>query len=420
VPTTVVEVQQRRHETTLGFVHALILDADNSSSYHAMRSLSRAGHAVDLMGRRSTPWFTSKHCTTPLPVDDIVYREEASFVAYLLDVVATTRYDLLLCCGDAQAELVYKHQAVLAEHVECFVPDAVALQSVLSKRVAYEKAAAAGLAIPETRHPSSLEEVARLQDGLAYPVVVKGEKGSASSHVRFVTCASELRTSVEIVRALEPFAQRLPMIQEYIDGPGFVVHMLLRHGDPLAVCCHRKDREYPTVGGVTSAATTVDDPPLVEAALAFAKSLCWHGLLKLDFKRDTRSGVYIFIEMDARVSASIDITRAAGVDQIVLLADLTRGAHVKPVLTCKPGVRYRWLFPRDLLCLTGKPRLFPGLLMDVASRKVHFDLDFDDWRPAVRAARQFFRIRSRRWSNGSLVSEEQQLLDLRKSLESTR
>jgi hypothetical protein len=140
-------------------------------------------------------------------------------------------------------------------------------------------------------------------------------------------------------------------------------------------------------GGVTSAGTTVHEPELDRAALRFLESLRWSGLVKLDFKRDSRDGTFKFLELDGRVSASIDITRVAGADQVLLLCALAAGKDVAPQLDYRAGVRYCWLYPRDIMSLMTTPWKVPARVLEIAQHSAHCDLDFNDLRPWLRAAR---------------------------------
>ncbi len=374
-------------------MRVLILDSGNSGAYHAMRSLSRKGHVVHMMSADRSLWFDSKYCAAAHPIAADDFREEQAMIAALVDLLTRHNFELLLFCSDIQAEYIYRNYERVSQQVDCFIPGPRVFDVAFSKAAAYRHAEAIGLPIPRTVIPATVEEVEDMMRTLAYPVVVKGERGTASSHVRLAAHSDELLPMFNAVKELENGAACLPMIQEFVSGAGYVVHALFFEGKPVSVCCHRKLREYPAWGGVTSAAITVDDPALTDYAIAFGRSLDWHGLIKFDFKADDELNDYRFIEMDPRVSASIDITRAAGADQIELLCALTHrqdiGAMVKP----RPGVRYCWFLPRDLFCSVTQPKHAFGELADFFSPNVHRDFGFDDWRLSARMA-----ARSVKWS----------------------
>jgi hypothetical protein len=154
----------------------------------------------------------------------------------------------------------------------------------------------------------------------------------------------------------------------------------------------------------------VDIPELTAEAIKMARSLDWHGLVKMDFVYDPVAKLYRFIEIDPRVSASIDITRAAGADQCVMLADLVEGRKVEAVLHAKAGVTYRWLFPRDLLVAAARPGLIARILPDVLSPRVHFDLGLDD--PRVLALQTGRFLKEKRYRDPTIGQKARHAVEL--------
>ena len=362
---------------------ALILDSGNSSSYHAMRSLARHGDEVHLVASRSCHWRHSKFCARaidepkPEPGEDL----QRAMAEFLLGVVRNGDYGLLLSCGDALTEAIYANFDAFSAHVDCAAPGPRVADIVLNKVRASEFAERLGVPVPATFDLGGFPRNPRELPSLPYPVVVKGQQGSGSSNVRFADGPESLVKGFRDVWELESDLEGGPSVQEYVAGPGYLVHLLYWEGEPYAAVCHRKDREYPVGGGVTAAATTVHEPELLAAALKIAGALEWHGLVKMDFLHDPATGAFKFVEIDPRVSASLDIARVAGVDQVAMLADLVEGKAVKPNLSFRAGVRYRWLFPRDLLAGIANPGAYLRLLPDILSPRVHFDLGPSDWWP---------------------------------------
>jgi predicted ATP-grasp superfamily ATP-dependent carboligase len=302
-------------------------------------------------------------------------------------VIRRRDYDLLIACGDLETEIIARHRAEIANYVRVFMPDDALQHILLRKNAACQHATSIGVPTPMLHYPAELEEVREIASHITYPAVVKGELGSSGSHVRYAVGPEELVEHYREIAAMERPVGGRPTVQEYIPGPGYVVHCLFHEGRALAICSHRKEREYPVSGGVTSAGMTVHEPELDRAALRFLESLRWSGLVKLDFKRDSRDGRFKFLELDGRVSASIDITRVAGADQVLMLCALAAGKNVSPQLGYRAGVRYFWLYPRDIMSLMTTPWNVPARVLEIARHSAHCDLDFRDLRPLLRVAR---------------------------------
>jgi predicted ATP-grasp superfamily ATP-dependent carboligase len=361
---------------------ALVLDAGNTASYHVMRSLAMRGHNVHLAAARDCVFFESRYCSAahhaPSPDDGPRY------LHFLTDVLASRDFGVLFFCSDHQARLVWQHREKLQPMVECLIPSGRHQAVVFSKLAASGHVRQLGIAIPRTRRLDSLDCLPAVVAGLRFPIVIKTEKGSTHRGVRVARSLAEAEACARQFSAPALDPHRHLCVQEFIPGPSYVAHVLMAHGQPMALCAHRKDRELPADGGVTSAATTVRIPELEEAALQIVASLDWHGLAKLDFKRDQRDGALTFIGLDARVSASIDITRAAGCDQIAMASELAQGRTPAPQLNFQEGVRYRWLV-REVQALLNEPGRVS--VADFLSPGAHWDLSPQDRHPLLGSLR---------------------------------
>lgn len=369
-------------------MRVLILDCGLTSSYHAMRTLARGGHEVHLSSpEKRSVFFLSRYCAKAITSPSA--EDRAAYGPFLLELVRKGNYGALLFCGDNEAETVWDLRDQLERYVPCFLPDPRWREVAFSKSAAYRHVESLGIPIPRTFYPSGddLGEVAAIGARVQFPAVVKGEKGSAGMRVRYSLNAGELIGHFREIQSLDRPDGGKPSVQEYVPGEGYVVHALFWRGKPMAVCSHRKDRELPVGGGVTTAATTVKYSELDEAAVAILESMQWHGLVKMDWKRDDRDGRFKFIELDPRVSASIDITRAAGADQVSLLCDLAADPTVSPRREYREGVHYLWLYPRDAVRHLVEPWRLPRSLLSLLREDTHWDLDLGDMRCTARALR---------------------------------
>jgi predicted ATP-grasp superfamily ATP-dependent carboligase len=366
-------------------MRVLVLDSGNTAAYHVMRTLAQQGHQVHLASSEDSPAFSSRYCAGVHRAPPVA--RAGDYLAFLVDVVSRGEFGVMFFCGDHEAELIWDRRDALQPYVNCLLPAHRHREVAFSKFAAYDHVERLGLGIPRTRLFDSLAELTAALADFSFPVVIKGEKGSAGRQVRFAGSADEAESHAREVAELARAEGGRVSVQEYVPGDGYVVHTLFFQGRTMAVCSHRKDREYPVGGGVTSAATTVHHPELDEAALTIMASLDWHGLAKLDFKRDSRDGSFKFIELDPRVSASIDITRAAGCDQVALACELVAGRSVAPRLGYRAGVRYRWVFPRDAIVLLPEPWRYIGYLPEMLARDAHWDISPADPRPFLRSLR---------------------------------
>jgi len=88
-----------------------------------------------------------------------------------------------------------------------------------------------------------------------FPLVVKGVFGRGL--VNYVRNNQELKKSVATLYELQG---EYPLVQEYIQGPGYGFFALFNKGSPRAIFMHRRIRELPSTGGMSTCAESVYEP----------------------------------------------------------------------------------------------------------------------------------------------------------------
>jgi predicted ATP-grasp superfamily ATP-dependent carboligase len=145
-------------------------------------------------------------------------------------------------------------------------------------------------------------------------------------------------------RAVEDAALRFPyLVQRVIRGDGCGLFLLAQEGRLLRVFSHRRLREKPPSGGVSTLCVSVAAPEdLTEAARRWAAGLRWSGLAMLEFKRDTITGQPFLLEVNARPWGSMALAAAAGIDFPREVLAMERPDSPERVPGYRPGVRLRW------------------------------------------------------------------------------
>src|SRR5690606_17910707 len=129
---------------------------------------------------------------------------------------------------------------------------------------------------------------------LAFPLVVKPSRsvggagaGRRKLGVRHASTEPELRT----ILAGLPAAAWPVLLQRRIVGPGIGVFLLVWQGRVVAQFAHRRLREKPPSGGVsTYRESTAADPALVERSRALLDRFGWEGVAMVEYKVDAATG----------------------------------------------------------------------------------------------------------------------------------
>ena len=133
------------------------------------------------------------------------------------------------------------------------------------------------------------------------------------------------------------------LVQEHVSGAGCGLFVSAAEGKILSVFAHRRLREKPPWGGVSTLCESVaPSPDLVEAATRYVETARWSGLAMFEFKRCDVGGTAFLLEINARPWGSMALSRAAGVDFVSDLVSLARGRAPRPGGAYREGVRLRW------------------------------------------------------------------------------
>jgi len=317
----------------------LVTDGYWRKTVAAVRALGRAGAVVDVADpRRLAPAAFSRHCRRRLRSPDPAGAPE-EFASWAGRQLASGGYSLLLpteeqtCLALSRARERHPFGAWVP------VPPPGPLQDAADKLGAARRAEAVGIPTPATR-PFSPGEL--LPPGGTW--VLKPRRGTGARGLRRVAGGQEVEP---LARDLETRFGPL-VLQSLVRGRrnGYGVSLLYdARGQCRAGFVHRKIREFPASGGVSTCAESVQRPDLVALARRYVEGdppLPWQGLVNLEFKVDPATGTPRLLEVNPRLWGSVALAVRAGVDFPALLWDLSRGREPPPAFAYPAGVRLRW------------------------------------------------------------------------------
>ncbi len=325
----------------------LVTDGDERPALAVTRSLGRRGIEV-LVGAEkkgslaSSSKYCAGHVTYPSP-----YRDHHGFCEFLLDFVQRGQIDALIPITDVTTHIVALHKAELEEAVKLPIPDYSAFDFVSDKWKLLKHAQEIGIAIPRTHFVPGAEGLGEVVGELRYPVVVKParsrvltESGWARTQVRYAGSETDLfRLYRETAYLGFP-----SLIQERINGLGVGLFLLFDRGNLVAVFSHRRLREKPPSGGVSTLRESIPvDAGLKSQAVELLRPLGWHGVAMVEYKLDRRTGEPLLMEVNGRFWGSLQLAIDAGMDFPYLLYRLAVEGCVEAPAAYEIGVTNRWL-----------------------------------------------------------------------------
>jgi len=201
-------------------------------------------------------------------------------------------------------------------------PDADKLEVVLDKTRTLEVAASLGIDVPHSWQPLAGEDHAQGAASLSYPVAIKWadpgvvaprleELGIALEKVEYAASPEALASILARYDALSLY----PLVQEWCPGEGLGQMLHMRDGRATLAFQHRRLREWPPTGGVSSFCEAVS-PQLhaaqMEKSEALLRAIGWQGPAMVEYRHDPATGRYRLMEINGRFWGSIPLARHCG------------------------------------------------------------------------------------------------------------
>jgi predicted ATP-grasp superfamily ATP-dependent carboligase len=385
----------------------VLLDANLRQTLVCMRSLGRAGYstaALTWLPRRMTPATASRWCAASHRVADVA-DDADRFVDDVLAFLRRHSCGVLVPSHDGTIAAFRRRRAEIEREVALALPPEPALRIGVDKSLTLEVAERLGIGIPRGGYISSPGEVPGVLEAVGLPAVVKpveswADSGPAPVRLR---CREVVRVE-EAVAAAERICAvgGRAMLQEWAPGAREAVSFLYQGGVFRAEFAQVAYRMDPPIGGSSVLRESIPVAPDVGwAGRALVRAIGLEGYSEVEFRRDA-SGRPLVMEVNPRLSASVEVAVRAGVDFPRLLYTWARGEMVEAVPGYRVGQRMRWLggdihWLASALVAPGRPdaptrlRALALFTRDFFRRSSYDYLDVQDLRPAWVAASSYTR-----------------------------
>jgi predicted ATP-grasp superfamily ATP-dependent carboligase len=406
----IVMPQARRHSRAFdGPLDAAVLDADERQSLVAVRSLGRGGLRVGAFDASLfPPAFSSRWCSVSgrLPI----ISNETAYVDAVLDVARTFRPAALLVARDSTIEVLRSRRPEIETASSLALAPESALEVAVSKERTLALAHRLGIPVPISV-PIRRPDEARAAGGrTGFPAVVKPIQSWVRSPAGDRRLSSVVVVDADEARLAAEQAMRVGgrvILQQWLRGSREAVSVFCVDGEIRARFAQVAHRMLPPLGGSSILRESIPLPPdLTEAAEALVRAAGLEGYSEVEFRRDTDGSPWL-MEVNPRLSASVELAVRAGVDFPLLLYAWATGRPLPSAHKYREGVRMRWLggdiqWLRQTLERRGRPEVLPaGRALRIFARDcfVPYAYDYMTWNdplPALSATTKFLVLPSRR------------------------
>jgi glycosyltransferase involved in cell wall biosynthesis/predicted ATP-grasp superfamily ATP-dependent carboligase len=321
----------------------LITCAAQNAALASIRSLHRAGWRVSAVDHDPRAvGLASRGCDVRLIAPVSPAAQPAAWADWLLDALRCAPVDVLLPVTDAAIFALLPRR----EEVEALAavpwPSTAALESAIDKNATFALARELGINLPPMR---LLNHGEAIPPDVAFPVVIKPGR-TATIGRRIAVEYAENRDGLAAILALLPPDAFPVTLQTRVVGAGEGYFAVWRDGEPVVEFAHRRRREMPPSGGVSTLREAIALPDdLREPSRRLLARWRWHGPAMVEFKRGADGRPYL-MEVNGRVWGSLQLAVDAGVDVPLASALVALGEPVPP-MPYAVGVKTRWT-PGDL------------------------------------------------------------------------
>ncbi len=319
----------------------------------AARALGRSGHVVAVAETEEecdeqfrVPAFNSRwsewHSVLP------EFREKPEVYAQtLLDLVRDRPTKVVIPSSDGSIDALRPWRSQF-EKLGVALPLASesALDMANDKVRTLEIASMLGIDVPRSLPIMRPVDVPDVLAEIGYPVVLK----PTQSWIRNLGTATRVRSKevldqeegVRFVTELEQLGGKA-IAQQWIGGSRESVGLFYSQGRVIAEFAQVAHRMAPVLGGVSVVRESIPMPAdLRSAAEELVRALDLEGYCEVEFRRDLEGRPFL-MEINARLSGSIEVAIRSGVDFPTLLWRWAQDEKLPKSHGYRTGVRMRWL-----------------------------------------------------------------------------
>ncbi|GCE17395.1 carboxylate--amine ligase [Dictyobacter kobayashii] len=334
-------------ERTSNAYDAVVLDAALRQSLVSVRSLGKRGLRVAaLEAEHAVPAFSSRWCQQGIICPGVAGTE--AYLSFLEQWLEHSGAHVIIASSDSTVALLRQHRERLEKRVQIALAHDPALGIAINKEQTLDVARRLGLGIPRGATVSSVDEVTAALKEIGLPAVIKpveswlwdeAQGGGARFASRLVTTADEARRAVEELTQLGGTT----LFQQFLTGRREAISIMYANHEVYASFAQWARRTEPQLGGTSVLRQSIAVPSDIgKQSEQLIREIDLEGYSEVEFRRD-QAGVPYLMEINPRLSASVEVAVRSGVDFPYLLYQWANGEKIDKIHSYRVGNWMRYL-----------------------------------------------------------------------------
>lgn len=348
-----------KNKSDLSGIRVLLLEGMGRQVMPMMQSLHDLGCYIATYNKSKLDMgYASRYPDEKILGDWDRNDEDFSYKA-LMKILKKKKYDVVIPMTDFSATMLSKHKDEVSKYVHPAVNDWDVYMRAGDKLNTMIACMDNKIPCPHTlRTVNTVEDVLTAVKGgeINYPFIIKPRIGYGSIGFHVIKNEAELKKAFQ--SSVDSHGDML--VQEYIPQTDIQYKcevFIDGNGEIKSAVVFDKTRWYPIDGGSTCCSASVKRPDIVESSVKLLKAIGWRGYGDVDLIQDPRDHVAKVMEINPRITASVKVCFAAGVDFARQIVEYETGRKVTEYKDYEIDKRLRYMHT-DLLWFIKSPNRF--------------------------------------------------------------
>ena len=305
------------------------------------RIVSRLGYNVTLYNNHSLGVARFSNTCNKF----VKYKNNNNLLELLQARKTQNKEALLIPTNDMLVGFVSDNYEVLKERYMLSMSKKEVTELAFNKIKTYKLALKAGVKIPESYFPISLDELNEIEPKLEYPVIVKPAvmfRFYKQSGKKVFLCNSKQELIKNYKKAIEIIPNDEVIIQEFLKGGAktlYSVGSFAKKGEIMGSFIANRIRQKPMDFGVaTTFAKTVLSEKIEELAKKIIKEMNYTGVSEVEFMYDEKINDYKLIEINPRTWKWHTISNILDINLIEMLIKNLDGKTIEKQKNTKENI----------------------------------------------------------------------------------
>lgn len=289
-------------------IRVLVMDGGGKQTLAMVRGLKEIGcHVTVLCSSKTDTCYVSNKPDEKI-INPVIVERDENTLQFLLSLVSSGRYDVLMPVGELSTNFVTDHQAEFTAHVKLACAPREVYIKAFNKQTTFDTAIECGIPCPYTRH--SKQDIEEYLQKANFPLIIKPRQGLGSIGFHKFETEEEFRSYL----ADPSFNVDEYVVQEFVNFENRIGTNLFVDQKGNVCTAYAVDvlRWFPIDAGAGVLIQTVDAHEILQHAGKLLKELGWMGFANVAFMIDKESGEPRLLEINGRIPASIKMAYMCG------------------------------------------------------------------------------------------------------------